>query len=198
MVLAEGFELAYDRLRDLSSKPRLHPNGFVQLDLSDKVRLHVWPDESVVLPRPKVLTVIHDHTFDFQSTILAGRLTNLIYEFHESPSGPWHLYGVKPYAVVKKWVPMVLVDKRRFSSTVVDIEVLEKGDSYKFPSFKFHETLWTGLTVTVIRVGRTYPEEMARVACSVDEVPDNDFRRDCADQEVMWKLIKRGCELAAR
>jgi hypothetical protein len=162
------------------------------------VRLHVWPDKSVVLPKPKVATVIHDHTFDFQSTILAGRLTNLIYEFTESPYGPWHLYGVKPYAVVKKWVPMVPIDDRRFSSRVVDVEVLEKGDCYKFPAFKFHETLWDNLTVTVIRVGKTYPEEMARVACSVDEVPDNDFRRDCADQEVMWALIKRGCELAAK
>lgn len=198
MVQVEGFELNYEKLRASEAKPRLHPNGFVQLDLSDKVRLHIWPDNSVVLPKPKVATVIHDHTFDFQSTILAGRLTNLIYEFNESPDGPWHLYGVKPYAVVKKWVPMILTDNKRFTSRVLDIEVLKKGDSYKFPAFKFHETLWDGLTVTAIRIGRTYPEEMARVACSVNELPDNDFRRDCADPEVMWSLIKRGCELAAR
>ena len=35
-----------DQLRALGRKPRVHPNGFIQLDLNDAGtrRLHVWRD----------------------------------------------------------------------------------------------------------------------------------------------------------
>jgi len=198
MASVFGVELSYDKLRALPKGPRLHPNGFIQLDLTDTVRLHVWPDKSVELPKPKVLTVIHDHTFDFVSTVVVGQLTNLIYEFEESPSGPWHLYSVKPYAVVKHWVPMMLLDNRRYASLVVDASIIHRGESYEFQAFKFHETLWDAFTVTAVKISNPHPNLYARVACDVRETPDNEFRRDDADPKILWNLIKKACTLAAQ
>src|SRR5882672_5609107 len=74
----------YEELRQQPRRPRLHPNGFIQLDLTEDLskRLHVWPDE----PLQAQLTrhPIHDHSFDMKSEILAGCLANLIYEFQPS------------------------------------------------------------------------------------------------------------------
>ncbi len=197
MFSAYGIDLSYEKLRKLSYEPRLHPNGFVQLDIADKIRLHVWPDNSAVLPKPKVVTNIHDHTFDFESIVVVGSLTNLIYKFSESASGKYYLYNVKPYAVVKHWVPMVLQDQRRFNARIVGKCIQNAGESYTFPAFRFHETLWDALTLTVIKVGKTYPDRYARVACDVKEVPDNSFRREAADKKVLWSLIEKAFSMAA-
>jgi hypothetical protein len=49
---------SYDELRDSDNYPRVHGNGFIQLDLPDGKRLHVWDED---IPRQKVNTSMHDH-----------------------------------------------------------------------------------------------------------------------------------------
>jgi hypothetical protein len=60
-----------------------HPNGFAKLVLADdpalgQVRLHVWPEMAADGD-------IHDHAWDYESTTVAGELTEIVY--HESLSG---------------------------------------------------------------------------------------------------------------
>ena len=45
----------------LGSEPRLHGNGFIQLDLGDDQRLHIWSPD--LPPAQRVSTQIHDHQF---------------------------------------------------------------------------------------------------------------------------------------
>src|SRR5215475_11448884 len=52
----------------------------LRLDERREYRLHVWAPSSCTGEPP-----IHDHPFDFTSTIIAGEMTNTRYE--ESPSG---------------------------------------------------------------------------------------------------------------
>ena len=68
------------RIRVDYNKPRVHPNGFIQLDLNQdaSMRLHVWPDESEGhVPCQETKTTIHDHKFDMQSMIVYGSLKQL-------------------------------------------------------------------------------------------------------------------------
>ncbi len=64
--------------------PRVHGNGFIQLDLTDRTRLHVWHPS---VPRQKVATQIHDHVFSFESCCIVGRLINVVYKFIELSPG---------------------------------------------------------------------------------------------------------------
>lgn len=83
--------------REKGGNPRVHPNGFIQLDLTatDKswdqskkrghsgaaVRLHVWNPPGIELPHQGTINEIHDHVFDMSSTVIKGRLTQRLYEF---------------------------------------------------------------------------------------------------------------------
>lgn len=48
-------------LQATEAKPRVHPNGFIQLDISETDRLHVWHPS---LPyRQKTFSPVHNHIF---------------------------------------------------------------------------------------------------------------------------------------
>ena len=83
-------------IKDKGLIPRLHGNGFIQLDLNGKDRLHVWhPD----LPKQEFPTPIHDHKFSFKSHILYGELTHI--EYHADLLLHQENYG-------KEWNPYPL------------------------------------------------------------------------------------------
>jgi len=65
------------KVRADGGRPRVHGNGFVQLDLTERSRLHIWGDPRI--PKQKVATPIHDHVFGFESTIIVGRVISLTY-----------------------------------------------------------------------------------------------------------------------
>lgn len=84
--------------RRRGAQPRVHPNGFIQLDLeapADErwhegkqaghsgadLRLHVWNPPGVDLPHQDTVNEIHDHVFDMRSTVVRGELTQRLYEF---------------------------------------------------------------------------------------------------------------------
>lgn len=54
-------------LRAVGERPRVHGNGFIQLDVTPRTRLHFWSPE---IPRQKVATPIHDHVFGFVSYVI--------------------------------------------------------------------------------------------------------------------------------
>jgi hypothetical protein len=65
------------RQEALAERSYWHPNGFAKLVLADdpqrgQVRLHVWPD----LPNDDD---IHGHAWDYESTTVAGELTEVTY-----------------------------------------------------------------------------------------------------------------------
>jgi hypothetical protein len=69
--------------------PRVHPNGFIQLDLDHvadgwhashhrghsggRTRLHIWNPPGVTLPHQDTVNEIHDHVFDMLSTVVYRR-----------------------------------------------------------------------------------------------------------------------------
>jgi hypothetical protein len=69
------------RQEEIAGRSYWHPNGFAKLVLADdpetgQVRLHVWPD----VPNDDD---VHGHAWTYESTIVAGELTEIVYQ--ESP-----------------------------------------------------------------------------------------------------------------
>ncbi len=178
----------YEFLRGLSARPRVHPNGFVQLDLGENEKLHVWPEEP--LKTVDVETPMHDHTFGFASTLLVGALRHTAYRPVESENGAYHLYTVFPYKAVNMETPFVRLDDKRYDMEIRQELRIEAGQSYVFDEFEFHSSHPIGLTATHIRV---YPFDrglQARVACRYDQVPQV-FDRHRFDEEFLWSIIRK-------
>ena len=154
------------------TEPRLHPNGFIQYDLPTGDRLHIWhPD----LPIAQVVhNPIHDHTFDFTSSIVLGRLMHVVYKFQPCNGGQYQLHR----AVVSededtKLIPLEQVGDMK----VEELFIFGRGSRYSFKHRLFHKSEGMGLTATIVTKTIIDCLPFPRIAVPVDVDPDNNFRR---------------------
>lgn len=181
-------------VRATGSKPRVHGNGFIQLDLTDRTRLHIFGDPRI--PRQKVATMIHDHVFGFTSTIIVGRLINVVYCTEPREHGDYRVYIPEiregEDTILKPTSMQVVVNPIH-----VDIINWNSGSrKYGILPFEFHESFAPdGPAATVIiKTDRTQAqgaERLPRVLVPVDKVPDNDFNRYDADEDLLWRIIEQ-------
>lgn len=180
-------------LREMGERPRVHGNGFIQLDLSDSFRLHIWGDPRI--PRQATATPIHDHTFGFQSTIIVGRLLNVVHEIIEKEYGDFNIFE----AVCRDGEDTEL--RRMKKQCIVQVAHTEMVNAnswitkYRMPPHVFHETLAPdGPAATIIRKEkkRIQPDKhvRARVLVPVNAAPDNSFNRYEADEDLLWQIIE--------
>ena len=170
--------------------PRVHPNGFIQLDLNASHRLHVWHPR---LPyRQKTYHPIHDHVFDFTSHVYGGRLVNVAYHLRPDHNGThllWEAHCMEGEESILKPDPL------NGPRTLVQesVKVVQPGQSYFFPAFRFHETLSNIPTLTIIEKGGLTEYERDKykpnIAVPIGVEPDNDYRRVDVDEEGLWELI---------
>lgn len=187
------------RIRDAGNRPRVHPNGFVQLDIDDKCRLHLWHP---ALPyRQKTYHPIHDHVFGFKSECIVGRLVHVHYEMmpiHRLPA-EWNdrQDHVLWQAVCLGAEDTILekVDELRMRPVAYRPIAITAGNWYSFGAFEFHETLCNIPTITVIKKDGPTLQQGAtrspRIAVPVGVEPDNEFRRDDVSEDLLWSLIYR-------
>ncbi len=177
--------------------PRVHPNGFIQLDLDEANRLHVWHPN---LPyRQRTFHPVHAHIFDLQSCVYSGRLVHVEYVLYNGQS-----FGVKDSHV--RWTAECIGGSdtvlRRTEDPAcflcsVNLIAVQPGEDYVFPAFRFHETLANEPTLTVMTKIMD-PAHMnpgancqgASIMVPVGVEPDNNFRRDAVDADVLWQLIE--------
>lgn len=152
--------------------PVVHPNGFLQLKLSDGRRIHFWDRE---IPRQKVPTLIHDHVFDMSSKIIAGTLLHCQIRVHQEPEGYFDQYE----AITIEGVQTELVNTGlRVRADYGEWQEFHAGDEYIFPAGRFHETSdRLGPCISIITKGKTFKTINPRVLVKHGETPDNDFER---------------------
>lgn len=173
----------------------LHPNGFLQYDLSRGKRLHVWhPD----MPQAqKVYTPIHDHTFSFESAIIMGELIETVYDWTPLEGHP---FGDNPPAPLENehmlWAAAdgILNPTITFGSlSVREVNHYLPGDMYVRGANVFHKTEAGGeakFAATVMRKLLTKQTPFAYVAIPVGTLPDNTFRRDQYEGDVLWPMVR--------
>lgn len=173
------------------TEARFHPNGFIQYDLPNGSRLHIWAAQ---LPRgQKFNTPIHDHTFDFDSTILFGTLLHTVYAFVPDNRGAFDLYAARPWLTGDETTLENL--EVRGDMQIMETHEFPATSRYQFRAGWFHETNFKGaglnnMTVTMMTKTEKNLRPHARVACPVGEVPDNDFRRDSVPQELLMRYVE--------
>jgi hypothetical protein len=167
--------------------PRVHGNGFVQLDLTTTRRLHVWGDPRV--PRQQVPSTIHDHTFSFRSVVYRGQLVHRVIGLYSDAKGAYSMY----YAVTNHGEDTRLVKTReRYDAIITAEHLLSEGSSYSFRAGEFHETVAPWLCVTVIdKDGPTLSQggKNPNVLVPYGLEPDNTFDRYQTRADLLWQVI---------
>lgn len=162
----------------------MHPNGFLQHDLPDGSRLHIWSPD--LPPAQLVHTPIHDHTFIFESRVVMGILEH--HEFRAIPTslpggsfvrGPGaHLPSTHEVYAVKG--PCLVPEGHTVNVQPAESHFHGVGASYVFggPN-RYHDTYGAEgtFTATIMRKTQTNLAEYPTVLVPVGMKPDNDFRR---------------------
>lgn len=173
--------------------PRVHGNGFVQLDLTPNTRLHVWGDERI--PKQASPTPIHDHVFGFTSRVILGTIGNLRYDVG-TPGPVRSMYDAYTYDVHK-----AVVHDREDTALVPTGEVVGlqnypihwygTGETYSMRPGDLHETVVHELTVTVIEKTPPAPGQSTqpRIFVPYGRQPDNEFRRYNFEPDLLWQIV---------
>jgi hypothetical protein len=132
--------------------------GLLGLRLDDRRehRLHVWDPASCVGDPP-----VHDHPYDFTSTVIAGAMTNTRYE--EDPSGVE--YRRMRYSLADEAARTV--DSVRLTGAATTFTA---GDQYVQLAHELHDSRQAPGTVTIIRM--TFKTDVTDLTvCTRGEVP---------------------------
>lgn len=185
------------KLRDVlaDTKPRVHGNGFLQLDVGDRlghwgensdVRVHIW---DVRLPRQKVDTSIHNHRFGFVSQVILGTLINIDMVVSDAPDfGEIGLYDIYQ-PVGRNGQDTMLVHVKR-EKIVRGVRVfprnttwLTAGMSYSVLPEDFHVSLHLGTTITLMQ--KTIVKDfLPNILCLSTQTPDNEFDRNLTSSQL--------------
>lgn len=119
------------------------------LDDAHTCRLHVWDPDSAVGDPP-----VHDHPFDFTSTVVAGTLVNTRYREH--PRGDEY--------VRERYRPGREDDRRVDTVRLVGTpEILGAGATYRQLTHELHDSRQTSGTVTVMHFDR-FPDHVGELS----------------------------------
>lgn len=167
--------------------PRVHGNGFIQLDLTPSRRLHIWghPD----IPKQATPTPLHDHAFGFTSRILMGILHNDLYRFMPQAHGGYMVHVVN----VRDREDTTLHPTGEVGMIAhAGGATYRAGDTYSMRPGEIHESTPEGLTVSIIdKVGQTLSQggPTPRVFVKHGLVPDNMFHRYAMKPDELWTII---------
>lgn len=161
---------------------RVHGNGFMQLDVDDRRRLHFWGHYAI--PRQQHRTTIHDHIFSFESTVLKGQLVNVTLVTLQ--------YGID--YKVHRVEDALLVDSGDYCSLRVSkTETVWAGDGYRCNAGEIHDTLVVCPTITLLHkldMVFTGISNGARVFVPWGTYPDNDFDRYGFEQPKLKEIAR--------
>jgi hypothetical protein len=187
--------LTVDWLRRAGARPRLHPNGFVQLNLlgegggGSPARLHVFP-WPLLRPSEESNTPCHDHIFDMHSEVILGSVEQVEFAVALSHgASPTHeIWSVRTDGLNRDGAPGptgVLVEAWLDQSSE-----FEAGCGYSQRAFTFHETRWYGMAATVMTKRRVYQDFSPRILVPVgighDPAQDD---RSRVPEDTLWEVI---------
>ena len=185
------FKVNVDLFRTLAAgDPRVHGNGFIQLDLTDRVRAHFWGLKEI--PRQTVSTQIHDHKFGFTSHVLKGALRQFEYRIVPEPDGFSSRY--QPHIARMRHQADTALEPfcKPINLTPANSFDIFAGQHYAMTTDAIHETVPLMPTVSVIRKDAPTLAQGGHaplVYVPVGLIPDGDFDRHSFSSTMLWELI---------
>ena len=170
--------------------PRVHGNGFLQLDLNQGSRLHVWGHRD--LPRQRVDTGIHDHRFGFVSTVLVGRVVNANWlTIETSEAVPTHKIYTAVVDSPQSHNTTLSDSGERVHVYIENAQIVLRGEKYRMYPGMFHETFTDRPSATIMQKTTHLVGHSPRVLVPLGQEPDNEFHRDEAlPQDRLWEIIE--------
>jgi hypothetical protein len=176
-----------DYLRAFGTHPRVHGNGFIQIDLPGDRRAHFWGHHAI--PRQSSATPIHDHRFDFSSRVLRGSIVNVTYYETWGEGRDFEIYTpVFRQGEDTKLEPtgrQIRVEPVRVQMFTPEMT----ANSYFSVAGVFHETMVNEPTATLITKGQTY-QITPRVLVPLGKQPDNEFTRYDVSESDIWAIVE--------
>jgi hypothetical protein len=190
------------RAKKYNSEPYWFGLGFIQLKLSDTERMHFWTPDC---PHPE-REEIHNHRYDFASTVLAGTLKHDIYhldavvEASVKPNGEpascafkteWEIFETdcapNKEGTVEKVSPAIVTHVGTFT--------LAAGSTYSFPHESFHTTEGTKFAVTSLTRVLPKPIDYASVIKKAGAATTCPFKEKLPLGRC-WDLVEYAVQLA--
>jgi hypothetical protein len=173
--------------QDRYPQPRVHGNGFIQIDVTPDVRMHVWMPG---VPRQRVSTQVHDHTFGFRSHILRGCIKHTQYEAVPDVNGGHEVH----MATVSAGENTELSGTGMYVRLVpVRSRIYAAGESYTMRAGEIHETEPYAWAVTLILKDAPTLAQGGlppRVFVPRGLAPDNKFNRYATPPEELWRTVR--------
>jgi hypothetical protein len=116
--------------------------GLLRLYLRDDARLHIWDPELAY----DNVSVIHDHSWDLESTIVVGRMTNIRYEETQGPGDPYH-----KQSVVTGYKAHLLKEPENVVLEEYQPVIYIPGDVYSQKAAEIHQSVPDPYTVTFMK-----------------------------------------------
>lgn len=180
---------------------RIHPNGFIQIDVKDESgtphRVHIW--SPVLVNKPSVpSTGVHDHVYSFRSYIIKGRMQHNFFNLIPAEESPFDLY--EAVKTEREDTVLQLVDKvydvvwdgersRMYGDRSTGLPV-----TYDIEAGEFHRVEVAGICVTVIRYLQRTSNSGARVVFRKGDTPLKKFSRYAVDAGELWEVAKHAYE----
>lgn len=178
--------------------PRLHGNGFIQLDIQEedeRYRMNIW---SPVVSKyaQKVSTQIHSHSFGFLSAVIWGQFRHICFDLvADNINGSYHKY--EPQVREGEDTILVKSDNLVYNVTPIMDCVMAKGSVYSFEPVFLHETRHNNtFTVTLMKkIKKTNVTPIVMVL--KNEEPDNEFNRYQSDDvlNILWEEVGKVFQL---
>lgn len=136
---------------------RRHGVGMLQAYLHEsrtgsEDRVHIWHPSCV---RAGIFNHgdIHNHRFDFTSTVLLGEIRNQEITFTPALDGSFAVFDCVHARenIGARYRPTALAGASRAEGRVVQDRLYSEGQAYFFGCGRFHRSSATGLTVTYVR-----------------------------------------------
>lgn len=171
----------FDHLKANHKKIHFFGLGFIQVKVDDKERYHFYhPDLTAFVPPEE----IHDHRYDFISTILKGVLSQEIYTVTPRADGEYQLRYVSCDKDHKAPTEKQFVLPELLSTTSFN-----RGSQYSLSEKALHKVLpVSSSTITLLQRGTKVKPFARVVSSSKEEVCP--FSKDMPEPE-LWEWIKR-------
>lgn len=166
-----------------------HPLGFKYFKLGnvsnyEEFRLHFWIN--TIEKHDKDLQ-IHDHSFDFESVVLNGRIINNKYRIISSNNFNGYVYDVK----FRNEKSKLILNQENCSIELEESVEINVGEFYKMSSSSFHESKNNeDLTVTLLKITKS-DNKVSRVFSPKKLNSLNSFERVNLTFEENEKLINK-------
>jgi hypothetical protein len=166
----------------MKTTPNFFGLGFIQCKINQSERIHFYHPK--LIPTVNIEEEIHNHRYDFESTILMGQISNKKYKFIETQDNPTHFLqneSCNEEVKAENETPV-------FGTIVLESDdCVVQGQSYLMKFDEFH-TFSTSKCITHLKRS-DYKQELAQVVRPLGSQIICPFSIKLSQDEC-WDIIK--------